>query len=216
MFIDVLEDDRWQMAPGERAAVKGLLFDVQPKLAIEVGTGSGGSLRRIAGAAEHVHAFDLEAPAADLSQLGNVTFHIGESHALLPTLLAELADMGATVDFVLVDGDHSAQGVRRDVEDLLSSPAITDTLIVLHDTANPEVRAGLDSVDYRSHPKVVWVDLDWVPGFMFREGPAINQAWGGLGVILIDADRGPAGTVIAQYAHSTAALLTRLAEPAAR
>lgn len=210
MFLDVLEDSGWQMSPGERAAVKGLLADVQPKLAIEIGTGSGGSLRRIASVAARVHAFDLAVPAADVAELRNVTVHTGDSHVLLPRALADFAENGLNVDFVLVDGDHTTEGVRRDVEDLLGSPAITDTLVVLHDTANTEVRAGLDAIDYPAYPKIVWVDLDWVPGFMFREGPFTNQTWGGLGIILIDAKRGPAGTVVAQYAHSTPALLARL------
>jgi hypothetical protein len=211
MLVDVLEDDQWQMAPGERAALKGLLADVQPKLAIEIGTGSGGSLRRIARAAGHVHSFDLAEPPGELSYLQNVSFHTGDSHVLLPVVLGQLVEDGINADFVLVDGDHSAEGVRRDIEDLLASPAITDTLVVVHDTANPEVRAGLDEIDYAAYPKIVWVDLDWVPGFMFREGPAANQAWGGLGIILIDAKRGPAGdTVVAQYAHPTATLLAEL------
>lgn len=210
MFVDVLEDGCWQMSPGERAALKGLLVDVQPKLAIEIGTGSGGSLRRIASIAEHVHAFDLAAASDHLGGLRNVTFHTGDSHELLAPALAQLAADRLNVDFVLVDGDHTAQGVRRDVEDLLGSAAITETLVVLHDTANPEVRAGLDGIDYRAYSKIVWVDLDWVPGFMFREGPFAHEPWGGLGVILIDANRGPAGTVVADYAHSTAAILARL------
>lgn len=158
-----------------------------------------------------MHAFDLAEPPREVADLQNVSFHTGDSHVLLPRALAQFEDQRINIEFVLVDGDHSSAGVRRDVEDLLASPAITDTLVVLHDTANPEVRAGLNAVAYAACPKIVWVDLDWVPGFMFREGPSINEAWGGLGIILIDADRGPAGeTVVAQYAHSTAALLAQL------
>ena len=154
------------MSPSERAAIKGLLGDCRPEIAIEIGTASGGSLLRIAQFAGEVHAFDLEAPRAEVAGLPNVTFHTGDSHALLPRLLARLADRGANVDFVLVDGDHSSEGVRRDVEDLLASKAIVDTLVVLHDTANREVRAGLDAIDYAAKPKVSWVDLDWLPGFV--------------------------------------------------
>ena len=51
----------------------------------------------------------------------NVTLHTGDSHELLPPFLAELAEQGRNVDFVIVDGDHSSEGVRRDLEDLLNS-----------------------------------------------------------------------------------------------
>ena len=62
MLPDILEDDRWQMSPGERAAIKGILSELQPAVAIEIGTGQGGSLRRIAASSGHVHAFDTSEP----------------------------------------------------------------------------------------------------------------------------------------------------------
>jgi predicted O-methyltransferase YrrM len=217
MLLDVLEDSAWQMSPSERAALKGLLGDCRPATAIEIGMGSGGSLRRIAAVAGRVHALDLAEPPADLAALPNVTFHTGDSHELLPGLLAELAEAGTNADFVLVDGDHTGKGVRRDLEDLLASSAVEDTLIVLHDTANPEVRAGLDAIDYAARQKVSWVDLDWLPGFMFRDGPSRDEAWGGLAIVLVDARRGPAAeNVVADYAYSTAELLASRATSQAR
>ena len=50
-------------------------------------------------------------------------------------LLGELADAGRNVDFVLVDGDHSTEGVARDVVDLLGVAVRRHTIILLHDTA---------------------------------------------------------------------------------
>ena len=81
--------DHWQMQQGERFALDGLLAQLRPQLAIEVGTFEGGSLRRIAAHAEHVHAFDLDPKVAELAgELDNVTFHIGDSAELLPQVLA--------------------------------------------------------------------------------------------------------------------------------
>jgi hypothetical protein len=157
-----------------------------------------------------VHAFDDSEPSDELvAALRNVTFHTGDSHALLPRFLAELTEQRANVDFALVDGDHSALGVKRDVEDLLASPAVGRTLIVLHDTANPVVREGLEAVEYQAFSKLTWVDLDWVPGFMFREGSARGQAWGGLGVIVADASgpRPDRAAVRAGYAFPAADVL---------
>lgn len=172
----------WQMSRGERAAIEGTLAALRPALAIEIGTAQGGALERIAAYSQEVHSFDLVPP--EIKVLDHVTLHPGDSHVLLPAFLAELARDGRKVDFALVDGDHFADGVRRDVEDLLASPAVERTVVVLHDTVNEEVRAGLDAI--RWDPKVSYVDLDWVPGHLWAEEYLRNELWGGLGLVLVD------------------------------
>jgi GT2 family glycosyltransferase/predicted O-methyltransferase YrrM len=185
----VFESSSWQMSFGERAALEGLLSEVKPQIAIELGTAQGGSLRRIAAHSGTVHTFDLVDPPVDRSEFTNVEFHVGDSHALLSETLAVLASAGLNVDFVLVDGDHSSKGVRRDLEDLLESPAVGRTLIVMHDTANEVVREGLGEVPFEAYPKVAYVELDFVGGYVFREPALHNQLWGGLGVAIVDVDR---------------------------
>src|SRR5215212_5835999 len=108
------------MSFGERAALEGVMSQLRPKLAIEIGTAEGGSLARVAAHSEEVHSFDLVPPAEKARALGNVTFHTGDSHALLPELLTRFADEGRNVDFALVDGDHSAEGVHQDMLDLVA------------------------------------------------------------------------------------------------
>jgi len=81
-----------------------------------------------------------------------VHLHTGDSHVLLPELLARFTAEGRNVDFALVDGDHSSEGVRRDVEALLCSPAVRSTFIIAHNTGNEIVRAGLDAVRYDAWP----------------------------------------------------------------
>ena len=89
--LPAVSADRWQMQQGERFALEGLLAQLRPRLAIEVGTFEGGSLRRIATYAEHVHAFDVDPKVAELAgEFDNVTFHIGDSAELLPLVLADL------------------------------------------------------------------------------------------------------------------------------
>jgi hypothetical protein len=187
--IQMLRDSNWQMSFGERAALEGLLSQLQPQLAIEIGTAEGGSLARMAAHSAEVHSFDLVEPQPAARELPNVTFHTGDSHKLLPELLARLDDEDRNVDFVLVDGDHSADGVRQDVHDLLGSPAIGRTIIVLHDTMNEAVRAGLESVRYETYPKVAYVELDFVAGYMFREPSLRHELWGGLGLVVVDSTR---------------------------
>jgi hypothetical protein len=174
------------MAPGERAAIAGVLAELRPRLAIELGTAQGGSLRTIAAWSEEVHSFDFAPEVADPP--ANVTLHAGDSHVLLPALLRSFADAGRSVDFALVDGDHSADGVRRDVVDLLTSDAVTDAEILLHDTANAQVRAGLATAGLVGHPKVRMLDLAFVE--LQRPAAVLMEEWGGLGLIVVGPDDG--------------------------
>lgn len=190
--VDLFGDPIWQMSFGERAAIEGLLSALKPDLAIEVGTAEGAGLRRIALHAGEVHSFDLVTPTVrDLP--AHVRLHTGDSHVLLPQVLAELTAAGRSVDFALVDGDHSADGVRQDVQALLASPAVGRAVIVTHDTANEHVRAGLDAVPYSAYPKVAHVDLDFVPGHLGRDRFP-GELWYGLGLIVVAADRPAYGT----------------------
>lgn len=183
----ILAEREWQMTFGERAALEGLLAAARPQLAIEIGTAEGGSLARIAQHSQEVHSFDLVEPRPAAKALANVEFHTGDNHLLLPQLLERFAAAGRNVDFVLVDGDHSFAGVRQDLVDLLDSPAIGNTLIVMHDTINPEVRGGLEAADALSHAKVRYLDFDFVAGELSRAPNYYNQLWGGLGLIHVDA-----------------------------
>ena len=136
--LELFTRPEWQMALGERAAIAGVLAHVRPRLAVELGTAQGGSLRTIAEWSEEVHSFDFAPTVADPP--ANATLHAGDSHALLSHLLAGFAEQGRNVDFVLVDGDHSSAGVRPDVLDPLSSPAVGRSAIVVQ--TRPTGRSG--------------------------------------------------------------------------
>ena len=79
--------------------------------------------------------------------------------------------------------------MRRDVEDLLDSRAVGQTVIVIHDTANERVRRGLDAIHFPAWPKVARVELDWIPGQLFAEPALRNELWYGLGLVLVDSSR---------------------------
>ena len=181
-----------QMSFGERAALEGVLSQCKPRLAIEIGTYEGGSLGLLVRHSEHVHTFDLQDLIADRTAFANVTFHVGDSKALLPKLLRMLEANGQTVDLVLVDGDHSADGVRQDLVNLLESSATGSTLVLLHDTINEDTRAGIASVDPASYAKIIYWDLDFVRGYEFAGGHFDGQMWGGLGLV-VTGDRPAAG-----------------------
>jgi len=208
--LELFDDEVWQMSLGERAAVIGVLRAFEPTLAIEIGSMEGACLRQIAAHAGEVHSFDLQPPSLPVP--ANVILHTGDSHELLPRFLAELAERDSNVDLVVVDGDHSPEGVRRDLEDLLDAPALSQTVILIHDTANERVRQGVDAVRFAAWPKVAYVDLDWVPGHLFAEPGLRDELWYGLGLVIVDAGR-PAytsGPVYEQRYHPSAPLLAEI------
>jgi hypothetical protein len=185
-------DGTWQMSFGERAALEGVLAQLRPRLAIEIGTAEGGSLERIAAHSSEVHSLDLTHEPLARAVPANVRLHTGSSADLLAPLLHVFESAGREVDFVLIDGDRSFEGVAADLRTTLGSPATPRTAILLHDTMNAEVRAGIESVVAESWEKIVYVELDFVPGCIYRTGPVRNQAWGGLGLILTDRRRSAA------------------------
>lgn len=205
----------WQMRYGERLALEGILATLKPRLAIEIGTAQGGSLRRIAAHAQEVHSFDIVPEIEALErELPNVTTHVGDSAELVPKLLSELESQGREVDFALVDGDHTAAGVRRDAEALLASAACRRTAIVFHDAANDDVRNGLEGVRFEAHPKVVYVNLDFIAGYLVSAPIRHLEIWNGLAIVLLDADRGEPAT--SERGFFDSALVLRQARERAR
>lgn len=181
----VFDEERWQMSLGERAALEGLLSALRPGLSVEIGSAEGGSLSRIAHHSGEVHAFDFDPP--DAVGFPNVVFHAGDSHILLPRLLRDLERDQRRVDFVLVDGDHSEGGVAQDLRDLLASPAVSKTVIVLHDTMNEAVRAGVMQSGAPSHRNVSYMDLGFIE--LAQDKRVWEEGWSGLGLIVVDEDR---------------------------
>lgn len=179
-----------QMSFGERAALEGVLGEIKPGLALEIGTGEGGSLQRIASHSAEVHSIDIDHdPVRAAGPLpDHVTLHTGPSADVLSGLLQSFAP-GRTLDFVLVDGDHSFEGVATDLRALLASPATRRTVILVHDSTNPEVRAGIRSVAFDAYDKVVLHEVDFLPGYTFAEGAVRGSVWGGLALVLTDVRR---------------------------
>jgi Methyltransferase domain len=192
----------WQMTWGERAAIEGLLSLVRPAVSIAIDTAQGESVRRIAAYSGEVHAVDLLAPPPDLLELSHVHFHAGDSSRWLADLLQRLVEESRNVDFVLVDGDHAGEGVRKDLVTLLESRATADTVIVLHNTMNERVRAGIERAGVEGYPKVAAYELDAVPGYLLKAGKFRGELWGGLGIIKTDARRATDGLPIAGLNHA--------------
>jgi spermidine synthase len=200
------------MTLGERAALEGLLARLRPALAVEIGTAEGGSLRRIAAHAREVRCFDIDPRVTEVAApLPNVRAHVGDSRDTLPAVLAELERDGRNVDFALVDGDHTAEGVRHDLEALLGSGACRRTVVMMHDTAHEDVRRGIEELDLPSHPNVALTLPDFFPGrLVVKDHQYSRQCWNGLGLLMIDAEREP-GPAFVEVDHEDVPMLYRLA-----
>jgi hypothetical protein len=163
-----------------------ILQRLRPRCAIEIGTYKGGSLSLLRQFATTVFSIDIDPEIpAKFGHFENVNFLTGRSQELLPVLLQELDAAGMPVSFVLVDGDHSAEGVRRDIELLLDYVPKVPMIVLMHDGFNPDCRRGMLEARWSRSPYVHFVDLDYIPGRVVEHGGGGDgEMWGGLAMAL--------------------------------
>jgi hypothetical protein len=175
--------ERWQMNHSERMTLRALLEHVKPRCAIEVGTYWGGSLSLMAQHAQVVFSIDIDPMPPSVRVFPNVSFLTGPSELLLPILLDELSRQELDPQLILVDGDHSREGVARDLDIILKHSPRVPMWVVMHDGMNPGCRAGMLAADWSASPHVHFVDLDFVPGRLVEHGGGgAGELWGGLGL----------------------------------
>lgn len=189
----------WFMEPAERLALFCMLDHLRPEVAIEIGTQRGGSLQALVRFCKTVYAIDVDPACKTLGTLGGtatVIYKTGPSAEMLPRVLVELKAKAADLGFILIDGDHSADGVRRDIENAIAWVPRRSTYIVLHDAMNPSVRAGIRAADWGRSPHVHQVEVDFVPGILVED----NATWGGFALAVMRAmPRAGTLTVSARY-----------------
>jgi hypothetical protein len=190
-FLDFSKYDLpWQMSPPEKAALIQLMDAARPEVAIEIGTYKGGSLQAMVSRAQKVYSIDTDAEVARILGLRfpNVDFRSGDSAVLLPHVLDEIAEREESLGFVLIDGDHSAEGVRADINNVLRHRPRRAVYIVFHDSFNPECRRGILQADWQMCPFIHYVEIDFVPGEFFPEPvdtAAGGSMWGGLALAMM-------------------------------
>lgn len=178
---------RWQMSLAEKFILNALLDYAKPDVAIEVGTYEGGSLQVISKYARKVYALDIDPHIEDKlkSQFSNVEFIIGDSSQTLPKLVEQINAAGERVGFVLIDGEHSMEGVRRDINSVLKLIPKGEIIIVMHDSFNPDCREGIKTADWSSCKYLDFLKVDYVSGTFFAEPffPVDGRTmWGGFAV----------------------------------
>lgn len=180
----------WSMTRNERYCFIQLLQKIKPKIAIEIGTFNGGSLQVISKYAEKVYAIDTDASVKERlgSKFKNVEFLIGDSKTIAPQLIQTLQENNDPLEFVLIDGDHSTNGVYQDIKNILNYKPKTSLHIILHDSFNPTCRKGMKLYDYNKNENVHYVELDFTTGIFSPEGLK-RQMWGGFAMVLMLAEK---------------------------
>jgi hypothetical protein len=203
---------RWQMQAAERIALTGLLARWKPQYALEVGVFHGGSLMLMAQFCEHIWALDID-PAVPSRFIvpPHVDLRIGAPDTLLRDMLAELDAKDIDLDFVLIDADHSTEGVRRDIEMVIDRPRPPrrPLLIFMHDSGNPICRAGIAGANWAGSPYVHDVELDFVPGQIteYDAQTKRGEVWGGIAVAYMSPEQRVGDLVVRASSALTIAVL---------
>ncbi len=189
LLYPVCLTEKWQMQDSERLGLTGLLERLRQACSIEIGTFHGGSLSLIAQYSKAVFSIDIDATVPSRMPAfanPNVRYLIGRSQEILPTLLEELDAAELFPEFVLVDGDHSAEGIRCDFEMLLDYVPKRPLVVLAHDSFNPGCRSGMLAVDWQRCKHVHEVNLDFVPGRITNLIGGQREQWGGFALAYLD------------------------------
>lgn len=182
----------------ERLLIYALVRGLAPRRCLEIGTHFGGSTTILVGALDDLGG-DRKLVCVDPNPLvpTDVWATIAHRTTLLrgssPLALDQaLAEAGEPFDFVFIDGDHTREGARRDIDGVLDVAA-PGAHLLLHDAHYHGVADAIaDALD--AHAGLL-IDAGLVSshGTPPRTRPnGVVERWGGLR-LLRTAPAGPAG-----------------------
>jgi predicted O-methyltransferase YrrM len=176
--------------PQELSELLWLVEEHKPRNVLEIGTYTGGTLLclcRLAQPGGTIVSVDrpfgagrgyTEERASEMLEhfpRDGQKLHLVQDDSQLPSTLAqvEAALDGAKLDFLLIDGDHSYEGVKSDFE--MYSPLVESSgLIAFHDILEHPPESGCEVASY-------WYEIR--DGYEYREIAAPPWSWGGIGVL---------------------------------
>jgi predicted O-methyltransferase YrrM len=189
-WLEPVESAPVWMSRAERLLMFTLAFTLRPQHYLEIGTFQGGSALVVASALDalqspgRMYLVDPE-PKISAEHWQRLSHRAERFEGYSPAILQEVAARaGAPFDLVLIDGDHTYAGARRDAVGVLPFVA-RGGYVLFHDSFFPEVRQAIDEwID--EHPGRL-VDF----GLMTRE-ITVQQSedgrrveWGGLRLVYV-------------------------------
>lgn len=144
----VVNDAPVWMTMSERVLLYGLIAGLRPKRCVEIGTFQGGSALIITAALDDLGQGKLACvdpePKIRPEHWRTIAHRATLFAAPSPAILPEAARaVGGKFDFALIDGDHTTEGVLRDIEGTL--PLLEDRAYLLfHDAHNSDTAEGID------------------------------------------------------------------------
>ncbi len=137
-----------EMRMPERVALYSLIFGMQPKNCLEIGTFRGGSSAIICGAMDDTGFGQLACvdpmPKIEPALWSKMSNRCRLFEGPSPDVLTEVAKHISTpFDFALIDANHTYDAVRRDIVGVL--PYLADQAYILfHDANYPDVKRAID------------------------------------------------------------------------
>jgi predicted O-methyltransferase YrrM len=132
----------------ERVALYGLVFGLQPRNCLEIGTFRGGSTAIICGAMDDTGFGQLACvdptPLVDPELWSQISHRCRMYEGLSPAILPQAArESGAPFDFAWIDGNHTYECLRADIAGVL--PLLADNAYLLfHDAHYSGVKRAID------------------------------------------------------------------------
>jgi len=178
------------MSRSEKYCLIEVLKTISPDVSIEIGTYRGGSLQVLSKYSKNVYSIDIsEEPQKFLkNKFDNVSFSIGNSYEIISKIILEIESKNRKVEFILIDGDHSKKGIIKDLESILSHKFKNPLTIIMHDSFNPQCRAGIKSIDYSKYTGIEHIELDYITG-SFSPNKDYREMWGGFAMIKINTNQ---------------------------
>lgn len=154
--FSAIESAPAQMTICERVVLYALVIGQRPRRILEIGTRYGGSALIMVSALDDLGSGELVSvdPNADIKPetWARISHRATQIPAPSPAALGLAAESGP-FDFVLIDGEHSTEGVIRDVEGSLPF-LVPGAYLVFHDAHHPPVAEGIRAALAR-HPELI-------------------------------------------------------------
>lgn len=174
-LLELAMANKAQQKPKEFYELLKTLSEMQSnKIAVEIGSYDGGCLHAYVKLFDKVISIDLQ----NRSRLKEVDYIIGDSQKALPLLKETIGGKNTKIDFLMIDGDHSYDGVKADFN-LYHKLVRKGGIIAFHDILDTELHRELFCrVD------LFWNEIKKDDRFISYEIIDGND-WGGIGYLIV-------------------------------